>query len=125
MTRNNCATRVAAASHAHNPRGNATLAAITAQSGKATGNFPSGHRAGTPFAPGANPENGLDSHGMVASMLSVGKLDYHDALDGISLTNTITPSGLGRTKEEQVSNLVGILDAGFVPDDECIFEPQN
>jgi len=55
----------------------------------------------------------------------VGKLDYHDALDGISLTNTITPSGLGRTKEEQVSNLVGILDAGFVPDDECIFEPQN
>ena len=38
--------------------------------GKATGSFPSGHRAGTPFAPGANPENGLDSHGMVASMLS-------------------------------------------------------
>ena len=93
--------------------------------GKATGNFPSGHRAGTPFAPGANPENGLDSHGMVASMLSVGKLDYHDALDGISLTNTITPSGLGRTKEEQVSNLVGILDAGFIPEDDCIFEPQN
>ncbi|MDN6486240.1 MAG: formate acetyltransferase, partial [Ancrocorticia sp.] len=63
--------------------------------GKATGSFPSGHKAGTPFAPGANPENGLDSHGMVASMLSVGKLDYNDALDGISLTNTITPSGLG------------------------------
>ncbi|MFT0846566.1 formate C-acetyltransferase [Actinomycetaceae bacterium L2_0104] len=93
--------------------------------GKATGNFPSGHRAGTPFAPGANPENGSDSHGMVASMLSVGKLDYQDALDGISLTNTITPSGLGRTKDEQVSNLVGILDAGFVPEDESIFEPQN
>lgn len=85
--------------------------------GKATGSFPSGHKAGTPFAPGANPENGLDSHGMVASMLSVGKLDYNDALDGISLTNTITPSGLGRNKDEQVSNLVGILDAGFVPED--------
>lgn len=85
--------------------------------GKATGNFPSGHRAGTPFAPGANPENGADNHGMVASMLSVGKLDYHDALDGISLTNTITPSGLGRTKDEQVNNLVGILDAGFVMDE--------
>ncbi|HHW84429.1 MAG TPA: formate acetyltransferase [Actinomycetales bacterium] len=85
--------------------------------GKATGNFPSGHRAGTPFAPGANPENAADSHGMLASMLSVGKLDYHDALDGISLTNTITPSGLGRTKDEQVENLVGILDAGFVPED--------
>ncbi|GAB2514555.1 Formate acetyltransferase 1 [Corynebacterium atrinae] len=85
--------------------------------GKATGNFPSGHRAGTPFAPGANPENGADNHGMVASMLSVGKLDYHDALDGISLTNTITPSGLGRTKDEQISNLVGVLDAGFIMDE--------
>ncbi|MGO1591051.1 pyruvate formate lyase family protein [Ancrocorticia sp.] len=85
--------------------------------GKATGSFPSGHKAGTPFAPGANPENSMDSHGMVASMLSVGKLDYNDALDGISLTNTITPSGLGRNKDEQVSNLVGILDAGFVPED--------
>ncbi|MDO4258920.1 MAG: formate C-acetyltransferase [Actinomycetaceae bacterium] len=89
--------------------------------GKATGNFPSGHRAGTPFAPGANPENGSDTHGMVASMLSVGKLDYNDALDGISLTNTITPSGLGRNKDEQVANLVGILDAGFVPEDDCAF----
>jgi hypothetical protein len=87
--------------------------------GKATGAFPSGHEAGTPFAPGANPENGLDSHGMLASMLSVGKLDYEDALDGISLTNTITPAGLGRTKEEQVSNLVGILDAGFIMDESC------
>jgi len=84
--------------------------------GKATGNFPSGHRAGTPFAPGANPTNGADNHGMIASMLSVGKLDYNDALDGISLTNTITPSGLGRTKDEQVNNLVGILDAGFIMD---------
>ncbi|BDO42439.1 formate C-acetyltransferase [Cellulomonas sp. NTE-D12] len=81
--------------------------------GKATGSFPSGHQKGTPFAPGANPENGMDTHGMVASMLSVGKLDYNDALDGISLTNTITPSGLGRDKEEQVGNLVGILDAGM------------
>jgi formate C-acetyltransferase len=86
--------------------------------GKATGSFPSGHEKGTPFSPGANPENGMDSHGMVASMLSVGKLDYNDALDGISLTNTITPQGLGRTKDEQVTNLVGILDAGFVMEDE-------
>ena len=84
--------------------------------GKATGSFPSGHEAGTPFAPGANPENGADSHGMVASMLSVGKLDYKDALDGISLTNTITPSGLGRTPEERITNLVGVLDAGFIMD---------
>ena len=90
--------------------------------GKATGSFPSGHEKGTPFAPGANPENGIDTHGMVASMLSVGKLDYNDALDGISLTNTITPQGLGRSKEEQIQKLVGILDAGFVPDDSCAYD---
>lgn len=82
--------------------------------GKATGAFPSGHEAGTPFAPGANPENGCDTHGMLASMLSVGKLDYNDALDGISLTNTIVPSSLGRTLSEQQANLVGIMDAGFI-----------
>ena len=86
--------------------------------GKATGNFPSGHRAGTPFSPGANPANGMDTHGMVASMLSVGKLDYNDALDGISLTNTITPQGLGRTEEERITNLVGILDAGFIMEED-------
>ncbi|MDR6939186.1 formate C-acetyltransferase [Arcanobacterium hippocoleae] len=84
--------------------------------GKATGSFPSGHQAGTPFAPGANPENGADTHGMLASMLSVGKLDYDDALDGISLTNTIVPSSLGRNLDEQITNLVGIMDAGFVPE---------
>ncbi len=55
--------------------------------------------------PGANPENGIDTHGMVASMLSVGKLDYNDALDGISLTNTITRSGAwAAPAEEQIQN---------------------
>lgn len=88
--------------------------------GRNTGSFPSGHRAGTPYAPGANPENGMDTHGMLASMLSVGKLDYEDALDGISLTNTITPSGLGRDKEEQVENLVQVLDGGFIPEDSIL-----
>jgi len=82
--------------------------------GRNTGNFPDGHRKGEPFAPGANPSNGADKHGMIPSMLSVGKLNYDDALDGISLTSTIVPSGLGRDKEEQVTNLVGILDAGFM-----------
>lgn len=81
--------------------------------GKATGSFPSGHAAGTPFAPGANPANGADTHGMLASMMSVGKLSYDDALDGISLTNTITPTALGRTEQERIDNLVGILDAGM------------
>ena len=80
--------------------------------GKNTGSFPSGHKKGTPYAPGANPENGMDSHGMLPSMFSVGKIDYDDALDGISLTNTITPDGLGRDEDERITNLVGILDAG-------------
>ncbi|MFT8536710.1 formate acetyltransferase [Bifidobacterium aquikefiri] len=80
--------------------------------GKNTGSFPSGHKKGDPYAPGANPENGMDSHGMLPSMFSVGKINYDDALDGISLTNTITPDGLGRDEQERIGNLVGILDAG-------------
>ncbi|GLY49822.1 formate acetyltransferase [Lentzea sp. NBRC 102530] len=79
--------------------------------GKHTGNTPDGRRAGEPFAPGANPMNGRDDHGLVAAALSVAKLPYDQAQDGISLTATITPTGLGRTKDEQVTNLVGVLDA--------------
>ncbi|MFJ4873770.1 formate C-acetyltransferase [Streptomyces sp. NPDC088745] len=81
--------------------------------GKKTGNTPDGRRAGTPFAPGANPMNGRDEHGYIASALSVAKLPYDDAEDGISLTNTITPDALGRTPEERVQNLSGVLD-GFM-----------
>lgn len=81
--------------------------------GKKTGNTPDGRRAGEPFSPGANPMNGRDSHGIVASALSVAKLPYEHALDGISLTTTVTPEGLGRLPEERTTNLVGVMD-GYV-----------
>ncbi|MFL1897780.1 formate C-acetyltransferase [Streptomyces tauricus] len=79
--------------------------------GKHTGNTPDGRRAGRPFAPGANPMNGRDRHGVAASALSVAKLPYEQARDGISLTTTITPEGLGHRPEERAAHLVGILDA--------------
>lgn len=84
--------------------------------GRKTGNTPDGRRAGEPFSPGANPMNGRDTHGCVASALSVAKLPYEDAEDGISLTHTVTPDGLGRTPEERITNLAGVLD-GYMAGD--------
>ena len=81
--------------------------------GKATGSLPDGRKAGEPLAPGANPSYGAEQNGLLASLNSVAKLDYEEALDGISNTQTINPDALGHTDEERTENLVRVLDGYF------------
>ena len=81
--------------------------------GKATGALPDGRPAGAPLSPGANPSYGAEKSGLLASLNSVAKLPYEYALDGISNTQTINPSALGHTEDEQSNTLVRVMDGYF------------
>lgn len=64
------------------------------------------------FPPGANPSSKAKA-GWLENLGALSSLNFRYARDGISLTTQVSPKALGKTYDEQISNLVSILDGYF------------